>query len=434
MEYSDFAGKKVLIMGLGLNGGGLESARFFYKAGSRVTITDLQSDKTLKTTIDKLNDCPGIIYHLGGHQKADFANTDLVIKNPGVPPTSEFLLIAKEHNIPVLSDLEVFLNLAKPGRLIGITGTKGKSTTSTFISQILSSLDQENILVGNIGKSPLNTLGKEDQKIVIIELSSFQIDDLGEEKEYFDVVVFTNIFPDHLNRYGTFEKYKKSKLRLLKYLKNTGQVVHPENFSLPKLSKLQSSKQFANEFNFPMENDTIQNRLNFNAAVIAVSLLTQKDPLEIIPQITTLSPPRFRNQTVRKLNGINFINDSTATNPTVTVKTLENYPSANSIVILGGSDKNLTVDELADFINTKNFSVAILKTPVGDRLSELVKPDLIICQTDSFYEAISLSYKYLSTLNGEKFLILSPAAASFGMFLNEFDRGEQFDEIVSKLS
>lgn len=198
MDKSDFKDKKILIMGLGLNGGGLEAAKFFYKLGGKITVTDLQSEEILKPTIEQLKSCPEIEYHLGHHLESDFSNTDIVIKNPGVPPTSKFLEIASKSGATITSDLEVFLNLATPKKIIAVTGTKGKSTTTTFISQILSSLEIENILAGNIGKSPLNTLGYEKNKYVVIELSSFQIDDLGKKMPYFDTIAFTNIFPDHL--------------------------------------------------------------------------------------------------------------------------------------------------------------------------------------------------------------------------------------------
>lgn len=434
MQFSDFANKKVVIMGLGLNGGGLESARFFYNAGCDVVVTDLQSAEILRTTIDRLSDCPNITYHLGGHNNEDFINADYIIKNPGVPPSSPFLKVAYDNGVIVTSDLEVFLNLAKPKSLIGITGTKGKSTTSTFISQILTANGIDNILAGNIGKSPLNSLGQEKEKIAVIELSSFQIDDLGVENGYFDLVVFTNIFPDHLNRYGTFEKYQEAKMRLIKYLKSDGKVICPlNNFSTPKLIDSQKSISFDQKYKFSLENDTPENQMNFNAAVLAVSELTSKSPEVIIANIDTLNPPRFRNQTTRKIGEISFINDSTATNPTVAITTLKNYASDKTLVILGGSDKDLPVKDLADFINLHQYHVAIIKSPVGEKLLTLIQAELVVVTSENFKEIILKSYDYLK-INKGNFLILSPAAASFGLFLNEFDRGEQFDNIAFQIS
>ncbi len=433
MKQTDFKDKKILIMGLGLNGGGLEAARFFYKLGGKITVTDLLSEDVLKPTIMKLKDCPRITYHLGDHLDSDFSNTDIVIKNPGVPPTSKYLKIAKDNGATITSDLEVFLNLAKPEKIIAITGTKGKSTTSTFISQILDSLNIDNILAGNIGKSPLNSLGYEKNKYVVIELSSFQIDDLGKKKSYFDTIIFTNIFPDHLNRYGTFSKYQKSKLRLINYLKPNGIIVYPAK-DFPQIKHLDSHEavQFANNFKIILDNNSPQNILNFNAAILAVSKTVKLNINQITTKIETLSPPRFRNQTVRILKKVSFINDSTATNPTVTVGTLNNYNARDSIVILGGSDKNLDLLVLSKFINDKQFHVALLDSPVGEKLSMIIDKDLVISNLSGFEKAIKDSYNFIKSTNG-KFVILSPAAASFGMFLNEFDRGEQFNEIVSQL-
>ncbi len=433
MDKSDFKDKKILIMGLGLNGGGLEAAKFFYKLGGKITVTDLQSEEILKPTIEQLKSCPEIEYHLGHHLESDFSNTDIVIKNPGVPPTSKFLEIASKSGATITSDLEVFLNLATPKKIIAVTGTKGKSTTTTFISQILSSLEIENILAGNIGKSPLNTLGYEKNKYVVIELSSFQIDDLGKKMPYFDTIAFTNIFPDHLNRYGTFNKYQESKLRLINYLKPDGTIVYPKN-NFPQIKHLdsQTAVQFDDSFKINLENDTPQNILNFNAALLVVSSTTQFAVDKILPKINTLTPPRFRNQTIRTIKNISFINDSTATNPTVTVGTLKNYNSTESVVIVGGSDKNLDLLILSRFINEKQFHVVLLDSPVGKKLSSHIRKDLIISNCSQFEKAIEDAYDFVKNING-KFVILSPAAASFGMFLNEFDRGEQFNSLVSKL-
>ncbi len=433
MRLTDFKDKKILIMGLGLNGGGLEAAKFFYKLGGKITVTDLQSEEILKPTIEQLKHCPEIEFHLGSHLESDFINTDFVIKNPGVPPTSKYLQIASESGATITSDLEVFLNLAKPKKIIAVTGTKGKSTTVTFISQILDSLKIENILSGNIGKSPLNSLGQEKNKYVIIELSSFQIDDLGKNKSYFDTIAFTNIFPDHLNRYGTFDKYQKSKLRLINYLKQDGNIVYPtDNFPQIKHLDSQIAVQFNSNFTINLENHSPQNILNFNAALIVVSKTTKLEISKIIPQIKTLTPPRFRNQIIRTIKNISFINDSTATNPTVAVETLKNYSAHESAVILGGSDKNLDILILSKYINDKQFHVALLDSPVGEKLSNLIRKDLIISDRIQFEKAITDAYNFVKAMNG-KFVILSPAAASFGMFLNEFNRGEQFNEIVSKL-
>lgn len=434
MSLSKYRDKKVLVMGLGLNGGGVESARFFYHLGAIVTVTDLQSENILKPSIANLtNDCPNIVYHLGGHIEEDFRHADYVIKNPGVPPHSQYLQIAKDSNAVITSDLEVFLQNARPHKIVGVTGTKGKSTTSTYISQILSDLDCPNILSGNIGKSPLNSLGEESGKVVIIELSSFQIDDLGDESEYFDVIVYTSLFPDHLNRYITFENYKNSKLRLLRYLKRTGIVIYPQkNFEfLPKTPHRALS--FGSDLANPIKNITTpENKLNLNAAVLTVSVLTGKTCPEILGYIKNLSAPRFRNQFVRSLSKVNFYNDSTATNPTVTIKTLRNYPPQNTIVILGGSDKNLSIDELSDFINTQKIQILILITPVGQILKTQISPNLVIAESDNLKLLVQKGYDLLRKKNGGN-LLLSPAAASFGMFLNEFDRGEQFNQIVRNL-
>ena len=420
-------------MGLGVNGGGVESAKFFFNAGSIVTVTDLQDENVLKKSLHELKKYKGITYHLGQHIETDFIDTDIIIKNPGVPPTSKFLQIAQKNSKLVTSDLEVFMRLAMPKKVIAITGTKGKSTTATFISQILDSLKVPNILVGNIGKSPLNCLGIEKDKYVILELSSFQIDDLGGQKPYFDVVTITNIFPDHLNRYGSFENYQNAKLNLIKYIKPNGKVILPKLNNFDHLVNVPKIVFFSDKFTLNIFNNTPENVLNFNAALLSVSeLLAINDPSQILTKIKKLSPPRFRNEVVRKLNNIYFINDSTATNPTVAVATLKNYPPKGTIVILGGSSKDLSSNILANYINQHEFHVILLQSIVGQELSKKIKKSLIISKPDNLKDAVNAGYKYLRKTQGTR-LILTPGAASFGMFINEFDRGEQFNQLVTSL-
>ena len=216
----DYKGMKVLIMGLGLHGGGLESARFLLKRGAELTVTDLRDEKTLSPSIEQLEAAhkdrvggASIRYVLGKHEIDDFKNADMVIKNPGVPPDSSFLKTARR----IETDLSLFLNDFDRNsiRLSAVTGSKGKSSTASALHWVLKHSGKRSFLGGNITVSPLSFLDdlkKGDD--VVLELSSWQLGDLkGRQKADGTpllkpkAVIITPIMPDHLDRYGTMEAY-----------------------------------------------------------------------------------------------------------------------------------------------------------------------------------------------------------------------------------
>ena len=207
MDKKIFKNKKVLVMGLGLHGGGVGAAKFFYKSGAEVLVTDLKTREQLKDSLQKLKQFK-IKYSLGGHKESDFLWADLIIKNPDVPNTSPYLEIARKNNIQIETDVNLFLKLSE-AFIVGVTGTKGKSTTSSLIYHILKSKYRRVFLAGNIGVSPLdlrNKIKKSDK--VVLELSSFELENLTQSP---DISVITNILPDHLNRYGDMKEYIKAK-------------------------------------------------------------------------------------------------------------------------------------------------------------------------------------------------------------------------------
>ena len=208
-DKGNFRGMKVLVMGLGLHGGGMESARYLAARGAEVTVTDLRDEKTLAPSIEKLKDF-SIRYVLGKHEMDDFQNADIVIKNPGVRPDSPYLKAAKKTE----TDISLFL-AACPAKVLAVTGTKGKSSTSSALYHVLKDAAEKRELAGNaylggnIARSPLSFLDKLDEKdIVTLELSSFQLGDIrGRGLLKPRAAVFTQILRDHLDRYGTMEVY-----------------------------------------------------------------------------------------------------------------------------------------------------------------------------------------------------------------------------------
>ena len=207
VDLTALSGARVTVMGLGIHGGGLASARFFAQRGARVTVTDLRPARVLEPAMEQLHGFP-VRYVLERHDEEDFANADLVIKNPAVAPTSPFLRMARERGVPIETDLSVFFSIAR-NPVIAVTGSKGKSTTASAIAFGLASTHPGTRLGGNITVSPLSFL---DELLpgapVVLELSSWQLGDLrGKGVLKPAVSAFTVILPDHMDKYAGMADY-----------------------------------------------------------------------------------------------------------------------------------------------------------------------------------------------------------------------------------
>jgi len=240
----NFAAKKVLIMGLGRFGGGIDVARFAHGAGARVIVTDLASAEQLSDSLSRLRDLDGIEFHLGSHDPADFEQADIIVANPAVPGDNKFLQIARRAKRFVTSQINIFFELC-PAKIIGITGANGKSTTTALTAHLLRNTTSDIVIAseakqsqatqyairntqyekvwlsGNIGNQPLlTTIDKiNPDDLVILELSSFQLEQLAEIQKAPHVALLTNLTPNHLDRHGTFENYCAVKENIFKFQK-----------------------------------------------------------------------------------------------------------------------------------------------------------------------------------------------------------------------
>ena len=232
-------------MGIGLHGGGVGVIKFLASQGARVLATDLRSKEELKESLEKLKDLP-VEYVFGEHRMENFIETDMVIKNPGVPEDSEFLKASRDKKIPIESDIGIFFELC-PAPIIGVTGTKGKSTTAALLANILKKEFPQVILAGNIRASVLEKLPEiTKDSIVILELSSWQLADAKEHKKGPRVAVITNILRDHLNRYRNFESYIADKKLIFKFQRDNDYLFL--NFCDPLLKE--SSKEVTSRIYF----------------------------------------------------------------------------------------------------------------------------------------------------------------------------------------
>ncbi len=439
MKYLDqakslYQNKKVLILGLGINQGGLGVTKFFARAGAEVKVTDLKSEVELKNSLDALKQFSGITYSLGEHKFEDIDWADIVLRNPGVKPDNKFLLYAREKNKQVEMDLGIFLQFISPKQIIGVTGTKGKSTTASLIYDVLKT--QKNVvLAGNIGKSIFDLLEVVDENSwIILELSSFQLQSLEVHEISPHISVITNIYEDHLNYHGTMEEYIQAKRAITAYqskddflfISSTDKVTSSPEFKKDLKAKIIyfSSSDILADFKPTLPGE--HNRVNMAAALKVVELLGV-DTATALEQMKKFTGVEFRLQLIKDKDGIKIYNDSAATNPSATIEAIKSLP--NSILIAGGVNKDLSYIELAEIIDEKIKAVFFLEGDATEELRGLIKDSNKIMGT--YNNLPDLVKDVLEFAKVGDTILFSPAAASFNLFQNEFDRGRVFNQVIN---
>lgn len=421
-----FKNKKVVVMGLGLNGGGVGVAKFFCKQGAEVLVTDLKTESQLDESIKKLRGLK-IKFALGGHKEADFVSADLIVKNPDVPISSPYLEIARKNNVPVETDVSLFFKYSGTF-IIGITGTKGKSTTASLIYYILKTKYKRIFLAGNIGVSPLEIMPKVKKgDMAVLELSSFELESL---KKSPNIAVITNIFPDHLNRHGNMHEYIESKKIIFKYQNREDVLVlNRDDPVVASFAKEAKSKVY-----FYSAEKGSPNSSNASAAA-AVAKILGVDEKKIEKSINNFKGMPSRQEFVREVKGVKYFNDTTATIPEAVIFALdsfsEKFPNAKIFLICGGVYKGVDYAKMAEKIRQKNVQVVLFPGNGSDKIKESLQDYSKITRASSMQEAVASASK--SARKGDV-VVLSPAASSFNMFKNEFDRGNQFVKSVKKLS
>lgn len=464
MELSFFKNKKITVMGLGLHGGGIGTVKFLVAHGAKVIVTDLNTKEKLSASLEKLKGLKNITYVLGQHRMEDFSNVDMVIKNPAAQWTDKHIKFALENKVPVEMDSSLFFKLCK-NPIIGVTGTKGKTTTATLIYEILKSAGKNPVKIG-IGQvsvlDKLLTLKKDS--IPVFELSSWRLSALGRAKLSPHIAVFKNIMPDHLNYYGTMEKYLQDKKYIFSNQKSKDWlVINSDDELLLEASKdvhsqvvkfsyhpLKRSKAVFIEDDVIYLNNgidvkklvsikeiTIPGHHNLSNVLASIGAVYAYglSALEIKKVLPGLKGVAHRLEFVREVGGVKFYNDTAATIPNAAISALSSFEKP-IVLIAGGTDKNLDFTEYAKEILEKAKSLVLLKGNATEKLLEKLKKNADeeflqnIETVGSMEEAVLLAQK-----KAEKgdVVLLSPGAASFGLFLNEFDRGDKFRDAVKKL-
>lgn len=460
LPNKNYRGRKVLILGLGLHGGGEAATRWFLKHGATIRVTDKKTAQELASTIRRLPSAK-IAWHLGHHRDADFRWADIVVQNPGVPDTLPELAIARRAGATIVNEATLFFEHSQ-SPIIGITGTRGKSTTTHLVGQILQAAKRPVIITGNVRQTPLlETLDRLTAKQwVVAELSSFQLELLPFAQHSPHIGIMTNLRVDHLNRYGTLSKYAEQKYHLFRY--QTPQdfaVLNADDPRVIKAAKLTSAqiiwfgsnirnKQWSvtvergamvewkngkktiilpiKALSFPGPHH-VQNCLAAVAAVRAAGI-----PLPPIQKVLKTFPGiPYRQELIRHWRHHDFINDTAATSPDGTLAAIATYPHA--VFIVGGTDKKLQYQDLAKMLTKKNIPIVTLPGSGTDILVKALTRQRfhgIHRSAASMNEAV---HQAIEIAKPGQPIILSPGAASFGLFIHEFDRGDQFTRVVKKL-
>jgi UDP-N-acetylmuramoylalanine--D-glutamate ligase len=432
-----FEGKKVLILGLGLNEGGVGSARFFAKSGAQVKVTDLKTREVLKSSLDKLGEFPDIEYILGEHRYEDIDWADIIIRNPALRPDNEYRVYAEKSGKIVETDVGIFLQFVSPQQMIGITGTKGKSTTSNLIYYALKEHFGDVILAGNIGKSVLDSLDViTDTTKVVLELSSFQLEAFAKHSLSPHMAVITNILPDHLNYYSSMDEYSEAK-RVIGQFQTTDDwlFIQKDDSMVDTKIFLQGIRSHIERFSktdLPEDFEPTllgeHNLTNYAAALVVAKQLgvAEADALKAMNQF---QGAEFRLQLIKKTASIKIYNDSASTMPDSTIKALEAIKSP--ILIVGGMDKGLPYEKLAHEIDRRVKAVYFIDGTATEKLRPLLQHRNIIRSIYTDFDALLKDLK-LELKEGDT-ILFSPAATSFNFFQNEFDRGQKFNEAINRI-
>lgn len=423
-------------MGLGIIGKGLQDALFFYNQGAKVIVTDLKNELELQASVNELKKYPDIELHLGGHLESDFRENDIIVRNPAIPKNSKFLNIARENNKQIIMEDSLFTKLTK-AKVIGITGTRGKTTTSTLIYEILKYAELDVYLSGNIrGTASLPLLEKlKEDSYVVLELSSWQLQGFADEKISPQYAVITNIYEDHLNRYKGMGDYVNDKKNIYKFQQKDNFLFLNEDMNPEYLAEFQNEaiaeKIYFSKKDFQDYKTNLIGSHNLEniAAARAIALKIGIDEETIKRVVENFQSIEFRLEKIREINGIIFINDSASTAPIAGIKALNSFEE-KVFLVAGGASKDLDLDNFAKTIKNKCKKVALLEGSDTFRLKELLPEDLILGIFQNLESAVKILYKQAE--KGDV-ILLSPGSASFGIFKNEFDRGEQFNKIVEDL-
>ena len=459
------AGKNILVVGIARSG--VAAARLLAARGANVTANDVKDESHLAREADELR-AAGVRLALGGHPESLFTQADLIVLSPGVPADLPALEIARGSGVEIISEPELAGRFLR-GRMIGITGSNGKTTTTALTGELMKAAGAEVIVGGNIG-TPLTSLIEQsnDQTWAVAELSSFQLEMIDSLRVH--VAVVTNITPDHLDRHGTFENYVRAKHRIFRnqtaddfavlnghdeaidemvsqhgvpsrkvYFSSRGPqtmaggaadiYVREGRVLTTLVADRQSEVEIMPLADIPLRGmHNVENVMTALAAVFCAMQTRLADLPALVAAVKQFPGVEHRIEYVAEIDGVKFYNDSKATNVDSTVKALEAF-ERNVIVILGGKDKGSDYTTLAPLVSRRVKQVVLLGA-ASDKIAAQLEGVRPMTRAASMQDAVQQS---MQAAEAGDTVLLAPACASFDMFDNYEHRGRVFKQEVMNL-
>lgn len=449
MELKD---KRVLVVGLGRSG--VAAAFFLQDHGARVTVSDAKSESQLEKEIPALLD-RGVSLETGRHSERTFRDQDLIVVSPGVPSDQAQLQHARALGIPVIGEVELAYRFLK-GQVIAITGSNGKTTTTTLVGEILSKSGKKTLVGGNIG-TPVISLAAQSsaEHLLVLEISSFQLETIEQFRPW--IAAILNITPDHLDRHHTFEAYVEAKARIFEN-QQAGDfaLLNADDPTCVGLKgKVKGSlnwfsrKQLAESGAF-LRNDQIiftasgretsvlpvsaiqlkgAHNLENVLAAVAVGMLAGCEPQQVRKAVAEFRGVEHRLEPAGEIQGVAYYNDSKATNVDATIKALESF-SGNIHIILGGKDKGSDYTVLAPLLRERAKG-AYLIGAAAEKISSQIQGATRIVHSGTLDRAVRQASE--AAVAGD-IVLLAPACASFDQFENYEQRGQVFKRLVQALA
>lgn len=451
----DLNNKTVLLVGLAKTG--VSTIKKLDKLGAKIIVNDIKSKDQLKDIIKQIENLDSVEYILGHHLE-DISNIDLTIVSPGVPLDLPFIKKLQSENINIIGEVELAYKLSKNPTFVGITGTNGKTTTTSLVGEIFKKASKDSYIVGNIGNPVIDTVDLTDENsFLITELSSFQLESIEDFKPRVSTII--NITEDHLNRHHTMENYINAKANIFKnqdandfcilnyddeIVRELGNKTNAKVLYFSQKEKVSQGAYLDDNNNIVIKvNDKEIKLLNKDElslpgnhnlencmAAILMSYVLGID-LEIIKDtLKTFKSVEHRLEFVTDKDGIMFVNDSKGTNPDSTIKAITSYDKP-IVLIAGGKDKQSDFTEMISYA-TKNVKALVLLGETADKIEQTAKLQGMnnIFRVSDMKEAVKTAYKLAQS--GDV-VLLSPACASWDMYPNFEARGLDFKENIYNL-
>jgi UDP-N-acetylmuramoylalanine--D-glutamate ligase len=441
--------RKMRVLVVGLARTGVATALFCAKHNAIVTATETRAESELGDIPAKLREA-GVTLELGRHTEKTFLAQDLIIPSPGVPADDPFLVAARAKRITIWSEIELAYCFLE-GKLIGITGSNGKTTTTTLVHHILQSAGVETILAGNVGTPLISTVEKMTAgTVAVVELSSFQLELV--ERFRPNIGVLLNLTPDHLDRHKTFEAYTAAKARLfenqteldaavLNFDDEPARKIQPKKAQVFWFSRKQGIAQGAclrggniyvvrgkvEEFIIKLGEIPLPGAHNVENVLAAVTTarLSGVGAKSIGDAIRSFNGVEHRLEFVAEISGVHYYNDSKATNVDATLKALDAFPG-RILIILGGKDKGSDYTVLQKSLREKAI-LALLIGAASEKIESQIAGSVAIERAGTLARAVDIASQ--AAKPGD-IVLLAPACASFDQFQNYEQRGQIFKELV----